>query len=93
MTYSVTLLVYDLSGGAARAMGRQLLNIDLDVLPHTGIEVYGIEYFFSGGVQKLGESIPACLAGALADSCCHWAWSVCKSISQRNCGPIHHKLS
>ena len=31
----------------------QLTGKQFDLIPHTGIEVYGVEYFFGGGVQAL----------------------------------------
>ena len=52
MSHEVTLHVYDLSQGAARAMSMQFLGIQLDIVPHTGIVVYGKEYFYSGGLQS-----------------------------------------
>ena len=52
-TEPVRLRVYDLSMGLARQMSQQLVGQQFDLIPHTGIEVYGIEYFFGGGVQQL----------------------------------------
>lgn len=49
----VTLAVYDLSMGMARQLGPQLLGMDIDMIPHTGVVVYGQEYFFGGGIQSL----------------------------------------
>ena len=60
MSTPVTLHVYDLSQGMARALSMQFLGIHLDIVPHTGIVVYGKEYFFSGGIQ----SVPAHLFAA-----------------------------
>ena len=60
MATPVTLHVYDLSQGMARALSMQFLGIHLDIVPHTGIVVYGKEYFFSGGIQ----SVPAHLFAA-----------------------------
>ena len=31
----------------------QLVGKQFDLIPHTGVEVYGVEYFFGGGVQAL----------------------------------------
>ena len=53
MSTPVRLRVYDLSMGMARQMSQQLTGQQFDLIPHTGIEVYGIEYFFGGGVQSL----------------------------------------
>jgi len=48
----VVLRVYDLSNGMARAMSQQFLGIQVDIVPHTGVFVYGREWFFSGGIQS-----------------------------------------
>ena len=45
-TNTVRLVVYDLSGGMARQLGASLLGMNLDCLPHTGVVVFGQEYFF-----------------------------------------------
>ena len=52
-SFPVTLRVYDLSLGMAKAMSLQLTGKQFDLIPHTGVEVYGVEYFFGGGVQAL----------------------------------------
>jgi len=51
MGYTVELWVYDLSHGMARAMSPQLLGKQIDGVWHTGVVVYGYEYFFGGGIQ------------------------------------------
>ena len=48
----VVLRVYDLSNGMARTMSQQLLGMQVDIVPHTGVFVYGREWFFSGGIQS-----------------------------------------
>ena len=53
MSSSVTLAVYDLSQGMARQMSEQLLGMRIDMIPHTGVIVFGKEYFFGGGIQAL----------------------------------------
>ena len=56
MSERVTLRVYDLSQGMAAAMSQQLLGQRLDIVPHTGVFVYGKEWFFSGsmgGIQAM----------------------------------------
>ena len=56
MPERVTLRVYDLSQGMAAAMSQQLLGQRLDIVPHTGVFVYGKEWFFSGsmgGIQAM----------------------------------------
>ena len=46
------LRVYDLSNGMARTMSQQFLGMQVDIVPHTGVFVYGREWFFSGGIQS-----------------------------------------
>ena len=47
------LQVYDLSMGMARAMSPMLLGRSIDLIPHTGIVIEGVEYFFGGGIQSM----------------------------------------
>eukprot|EP00308_Calcidiscus_leptoporus_P008267 CAMPEP_0119362584 /NCGR_PEP_ID=MMETSP1334-20130426/9598_1 /TAXON_ID=127549 /ORGANISM="Calcidiscus leptoporus, Strain RCC1130" /LENGTH=848 /DNA_ID=CAMNT_0007377811 /DNA_START=11 /DNA_END=2557 /DNA_ORIENTATION=- len=51
---TVVLHVYDLSRGMARVMSQPLLGFTIDIIPHTGLVVYGREYFFSGGIVSEG---------------------------------------
>lgn len=46
---TVILRCYDLSQGMAAAMSRQLLGRQIDAIYHTGVLVFGREYFFQGG--------------------------------------------
>jgi hypothetical protein len=57
MVVQVVCLAYDLSRGMARSLGRQLVGLDIEGVWHTGIEVFGHEYFFGGGIQaaRAGE--------------------------------------
>ncbi|KAJ1485491.1 PPPDE putative peptidase domain-containing protein, partial [Baffinella frigidus] len=48
----VTLHVYDLSGGLARQMSQAFIGKQIDGVWHTGVVVYGREYFFGGGIQN-----------------------------------------
>ncbi|KAJ4842313.1 hypothetical protein Tsubulata_026593 [Turnera subulata] len=50
--YKVTLNVYDLSQGLARQLSASLLGKVIDGIWHTGVAVYGKEYYFSGGIQS-----------------------------------------
>ena len=50
MSERVVLRVYDLSQGMARTMSQQLVGTQIDIVPHTGVFVYGKEWFFSGGM-------------------------------------------
>ena len=54
LTFEVHLAVYDLSRGMARSLSGQFLGPDhaLDIIPHTGLVVYGKEYFYGGGIQS-----------------------------------------
>eukprot|EP00041_Stephanoeca_diplocostata_P005206 m.57976 g.57976 ORF g.57976 m.57976 type:complete len:191 (-) comp15634_c0_seq1:49-621(-) len=51
-SHPVQVYVYDLSHGMMAAMSQQFLGKKLDGLWHTGIHVYGKEYFFGGGIQS-----------------------------------------
>ena len=46
----VTLLVYDISGGMARSLSPMLLKKTIEGVWHTGLVVYGVEYYFGGGI-------------------------------------------
>jgi hypothetical protein len=47
----VQLVVYDLSRGMATAMSQSILGQQIDGIWHTGIQVFGTEYYFGGGIQ------------------------------------------
>jgi hypothetical protein len=47
----VTLYVYDLSQGLARQMSPAFLGKTIDAIYHTGIVVFGYEYYYGGGIQ------------------------------------------
>jgi len=49
--YKVELYLYDLSQGMAKAMSMGLLGKQIDGIWHTGVVVYGSEYFYGGGIQ------------------------------------------
>lgn len=49
--HKVSLNVYDLSQGMARQLSMTFLGKVIEGIWHTGIVVYGTEYYFSGGVQ------------------------------------------
>lgn len=48
------LRVYDLSQGMAKVLSPSLIGKQIDGIWHTGIVVYGKEYFYSGGIQMQG---------------------------------------
>ncbi|GAB2214543.1 hypothetical protein Droror1_Dr00018894 [Drosera rotundifolia] len=49
--YRVTLNVYDLSQGLARQLSTSFLGKSIEAIWHTGLVVYGNEYYFGGGIQ------------------------------------------
>ena len=49
----VQLAVYDLSHGMAKQYLSGLLGISVEAIYHTGVRVYGYEYFYSDGIQKM----------------------------------------
>nr|GMD61117.1 desumoylating isopeptidase 1 [Ipomoea batatas] len=50
-TYSVMLNVYDLSQGLAKQLSSAFLGKCIEGIWHTGVVVYGYEYYFGGGIQ------------------------------------------
>ena len=52
--------VYDLSNGLARTMSMAIVGKQVDIVPHTGIVVFGKEVFFGGGICQTapGQSMP-----------------------------------
>ncbi|KAG0504876.1 hypothetical protein M758_N012300 [Ceratodon purpureus] len=51
--WKVELYVYDLSQGLARQLSSQFLGKVIDGIWHTGVGVYGKEYYFGGGIQSV----------------------------------------
>ena len=51
----VRLAVYDISGGWARILSPLLFCRKIKLAPHTGLLVYGREYFWAGGIQKVSS--------------------------------------
>ncbi|KAF7091991.1 hypothetical protein CFC21_094522 [Triticum aestivum] len=49
--HKVVLNVYDLSNGLARQLSTSFLGKPIEAIWHTGVVVYGNEYFFGGGIQ------------------------------------------
>ncbi|XP_042518685.1 desumoylating isopeptidase 1 isoform X2 [Macadamia integrifolia] len=49
--YKVILNVYDLSQGLARQLSTTFLGKAIEGIWHTGVVVYGNEYYFGGGIQ------------------------------------------
>jgi hypothetical protein len=52
--FKVQLAIYDLSQGMAQNLSRQFLgpNHVIDMIPHSGVLVHGMEYYFGGGIQS-----------------------------------------
>ncbi|CAA6655316.1 unnamed protein product [Spirodela intermedia] len=50
--HKVSLNVYDLSQGLARQLSSSFLGKVIDGIWHTGVVVYGSEYYFGGGIQQ-----------------------------------------
>jgi len=53
-TNVVKLAIYDLSRGMARSLSSQFLGpqYSVEAIPHTGVVVFGQEYFYGGGIQS-----------------------------------------
>lgn len=51
--WKVELYVYDLSQGLARQLSSQFLGSVIEAIWHTGVGVYGKEYYFGGGIQSV----------------------------------------
>jgi len=49
--YSVKLNIYDRSRGLARQLSTTFLGKAIEAIWHTGVVVYGNEYYFGGGIQ------------------------------------------
>ena len=53
--FEVQLAIYDLSHGMARQLSAQFLGgvqYAIDAIPHSGVVVYGQEYFYGSGIQS-----------------------------------------
>lgn len=50
--YKVQLHVYDLSNGLARQLSMSFLGKAIEAIWHTGVVVYGTEYFYGAGIQQ-----------------------------------------
>ncbi|KAK4775061.1 hypothetical protein SAY86_009996 [Trapa natans] len=50
--HRVSLNIYDLSQGLARQLSMTFLGKAIEGIWHTGVVVYGNEYFFGGGIQQ-----------------------------------------
>ena len=75
MAVPVRVHVYDLSMGMARVHSAALLGTEIPIVPHTGVVVYGREFYFSGGIQNddpsffaTSRGIPVCRTIDLGDT-------------------------
>ncbi|CAK0875551.1 unnamed protein product, partial [Prorocentrum cordatum] len=62
---TVQAYVYDITQGMAKGMSQMLVGKQIDLVPHTGIVVFGREYFFGGGPSisdNPGKSVPVPVA-------------------------------
>lgn len=50
MSEHVTLLVYDITMGMAKAMSMMIIGQQIDAVYHTSLVVFGREYYFGGGI-------------------------------------------
>ncbi|CAD6212857.1 unnamed protein product [Miscanthus lutarioriparius] len=50
--YPVKLHIYDLTQGMARQLSATILGKAIEAIWHTGVVVYGREYYFGGGIQQ-----------------------------------------
>jgi len=50
--WPIQVYLYDLSHGMAGNLSQQFIGKRLECIPHTGLIVYGYEYFFGGGIQS-----------------------------------------
>ena len=50
MATKVSINVYDISGGLASQMSQMILGKKIDGIWHTGVIVFGKEYYFGGGI-------------------------------------------
>ncbi|CAM9612388.1 unnamed protein product, partial [Choristocarpus tenellus] len=57
MAHKVQLALYDLSRGLAKSMSMAILGKQIDGIWHTGVIVYGKEYFFGGGLQSMPHDV------------------------------------
>ena len=66
----VSLAIYDLSGGLAKtmsaAMGDALGGTVVEMVPHTGVRVFGKEYVMGGGIRAQAVDAVVAMARALA---------------------------
>lgn len=63
MSALVRVHVYDLSMGMAAQLSASLIGTRIEIVPHTGVVVFGREFFFSGGIAEADPSFFAASRG------------------------------
>merc|ERR1711920_844978 len=62
---TVQAYIYDVTQGMAKGMSQMLVGKQIDLVPHTGIVVFGKEYYFGSGplvCENPGQSVPVPVA-------------------------------
>ena len=49
----IKLRLYDLSQGMAASFSQAVIGTHIEAIYHSGVDVFGTEYFFGGGIQGL----------------------------------------
>jgi len=63
--FTVQAYIYDVTQGMAKGMSQLLVGKQIDLVPHTGIVVFGREYYFGSGpliCDNPGKSVPVPVA-------------------------------
>eukprot|EP00939_MAST-03C_sp_MAST-3C-sp1_P000327 g327.t1 len=88
--YDVVIRVYDISRGMARSMSA-MAGLRFDAIYHTGVLVYGKEYFF-GGVKAFRNAIEAdsdeknqSSDGALENPAARFARAALRAVGEKTC--------
>lgn len=72
---NVQLLVYDLSRGMAPQMSEAFLGQRIEGIWHTGVLVFGLEFFYGGGIQKVPAGVFSASNGLLPVSQLDMGWT------------------
>merc|ERR550525_1469753 len=65
---TVQAYVYDITQGMVKGVSRMIVGKQIDIVPHTGIVVFGKEYYFGSGplvCDTPGQSVPVPVAQTL----------------------------
>lgn len=55
--YTVSLYLYDISNGMAKSFSPMLIGKVIEGVWHTGLVVYGKEYFYGGGICQAAPKV------------------------------------